>query len=151
MVDDSADDPVSEDPRCDYCGTAGPMEREHMLPRSKGGGDEPANIAAACHPCNTRKNDRVGRWLPCGRATWQPTDYCLDVSCLKCTPAQMAAEAKRLQLRLSALLARWYTRCRNDTIAEARAMGGSYREIARAAEMSHVGIRSICLTKTTQP
>lgn len=32
------------------------MEVEHRVPRCRGGGDEPANVAWACQPCNRRKH-----------------------------------------------------------------------------------------------
>jgi 5-methylcytosine-specific restriction endonuclease McrA len=41
--------------RCAYCGTTGPLERDHRVPITKGGTDDPANIVPACKPCNVRK------------------------------------------------------------------------------------------------
>ncbi|MCB1029146.1 MAG: HNH endonuclease [Microthrixaceae bacterium] len=32
---------------------------DHVMPRSRGGGDEPSNLVAACVPCNQRKGDRT--------------------------------------------------------------------------------------------
>lgn len=32
---------------------------DHVLPRSRGGGDDPANLVAACLPCNQLKGDRT--------------------------------------------------------------------------------------------
>lgn len=31
---------------------------DHVLPRSKGGSDHPANLRAACQTCNLRRGDR---------------------------------------------------------------------------------------------
>jgi 5-methylcytosine-specific restriction endonuclease McrA len=48
--------------RCQYCGvkgTAFDLTVDHILPRSRGGRTEPANLCAACKPCNQRKGDRT--------------------------------------------------------------------------------------------
>jgi hypothetical protein len=49
--------------RCHYCRAAltlaGPWHVEHQLPRALGGGDSPANLVAACAPCNLAKSDRT--------------------------------------------------------------------------------------------
>lgn len=44
--------------------------REHVIPKSRGGGDEYDNIVAACHACNNERSDRDpysyrprGAWL----------------------------------------------------------------------------------------
>lgn len=47
---------------CAYCGrafTASALEREHVLPYSRGGRDTWTNVVAACRPCNQRKADRT--------------------------------------------------------------------------------------------
>lgn len=47
-----------DDHRCQYCGeTADSID--HIVPRSRGGGNEWENVAAACRPCNLRKRDRT--------------------------------------------------------------------------------------------
>jgi 5-methylcytosine-specific restriction endonuclease McrA len=44
--------------RCGYCG--GPASTiDHVLPRSRGGGNEWANTVAACGRCNNRKGNRT--------------------------------------------------------------------------------------------
>ena len=50
---------------CAYCGaTDGPLQRDCVLPLSRGGRYTLANIAPACGPCNTSKcNDEVTGWL----------------------------------------------------------------------------------------
>lgn len=52
---------------CMYCGNSAPdvlLEIDHVVPRSRGGGDEPGNLAAACHDCNTGKSDDMPpRWF----------------------------------------------------------------------------------------
>ncbi len=42
--------------RCGYCG-AGASTVDHILPRSRGGGNTWTNTVAACGPCNQRKAD----------------------------------------------------------------------------------------------
>ena len=34
-----------------------PFEVEHIVPVSRGGADDPANLALACRACNVRKGD----------------------------------------------------------------------------------------------
>lgn len=50
--------------RCQYCGTGeGPMECDHVFPRSRGGADTMDNLRTACRRCNRSKNDRtVEEW-----------------------------------------------------------------------------------------
>jgi 5-methylcytosine-specific restriction endonuclease McrA len=45
--------------RCQYCGTAGRLTVDHVVPRSKGGGSSWENIVTSCAPCNLRKADRL--------------------------------------------------------------------------------------------
>lgn len=40
---------------CFYCGSIQRLTRDHIIPRSKGGGTFPCNIVAACSPCNGEK------------------------------------------------------------------------------------------------
>ena len=44
--------------RCQYCG-AHADSIDHVMPRSRGGGNEWENVAAACRPCNLHKRDRT--------------------------------------------------------------------------------------------
>ena len=47
---------------CQYCGFAGePLSIDHVLPRSRGGGDVWENVTTACLPCNVRKGNRTPR------------------------------------------------------------------------------------------
>ena len=49
---------VRDGRRCAYCG--GPASTiDHVLPRSRGGGNEWTNTVAACGRCNNRKGDRT--------------------------------------------------------------------------------------------
>lgn len=44
---------------CRYCGSAAPdvkLQVDHVVPKSLGGSDEPANLATACEPCNSGKS-----------------------------------------------------------------------------------------------
>ena len=52
--------------RCQYCGRAGselkPREtltRDHLIPISRGGTNDWANVVTACSPCNTRKANHL--------------------------------------------------------------------------------------------
>jgi 5-methylcytosine-specific restriction endonuclease McrA len=46
--------------RCAYCGREGlPLEREHIIPTSRGGTDRVSNLAVACHDCNQRKGNQT--------------------------------------------------------------------------------------------
>lgn len=44
--------------RCQYCG-GGADSIDHVVPRSRGGGDGWDNLAAACRACNARKRNRT--------------------------------------------------------------------------------------------
>jgi 5-methylcytosine-specific restriction endonuclease McrA len=49
---------VRDGRRCGYCrGVASTID--HVVPRSRGGGNEWANTVAACGRCNNRKGDRT--------------------------------------------------------------------------------------------
>ena len=50
---------------CAYCGaTERPLQRDCVLPISRGGRDTLGNVVPACRPCNTSKcNDEVTAWL----------------------------------------------------------------------------------------
>src|SRR5262249_11703174 len=46
--------------RCAYCqATEGPLEIEHLVPRSRGGSDRISTLALACVPCNQRKGNQT--------------------------------------------------------------------------------------------
>lgn len=45
-------------PPCVYCGKPA-TTIEHILPRSRGGTDDPTNLAPACKRCNSSKNDKT--------------------------------------------------------------------------------------------
>lgn len=51
---------------CAYC--FGPAtERDHVIPRLRGGTDDPSNIVLACHRCNATKGNRTpDEWLADG-------------------------------------------------------------------------------------
>lgn len=48
---------------CAYCGKVGSdkfkMTWDHIMPRSRGGGDTWMNSITSCFPCNGKKNDRT--------------------------------------------------------------------------------------------
>jgi hypothetical protein len=43
---------------CQYCGDAA-THVDHVMPRSRGGSDDLANLVAACAPCNFLKRNRT--------------------------------------------------------------------------------------------
>jgi 5-methylcytosine-specific restriction endonuclease McrA len=46
--------------RCQYCGShSHPLTLDHIIPKSRGGGDSWENLVAACIPCNNRKGSRT--------------------------------------------------------------------------------------------
>ena len=58
-------DLLKGDCACAYCGAASvPFDIDHVIPRSRGGGDEPGNLVVACQPCNRSKGARTPEeWL----------------------------------------------------------------------------------------
>jgi len=46
--------------RCAYCGAQNvPLEKEHIVPRSRGGSNRVSNLAVACRACNEKKGNRT--------------------------------------------------------------------------------------------
>jgi 5-methylcytosine-specific restriction endonuclease McrA len=53
--------------RCQYCGTGSDrLSVDHVLPRSRGGGDTWDNVTTACLSCNVRKGNRTP-----GKPAWR--------------------------------------------------------------------------------
>lgn len=50
---------------CAYCGRSDlPMHLDHVVPRSRGGPDDPRNLVTACEKCNLAKSDKLpSEWL----------------------------------------------------------------------------------------
>lgn len=46
-------------------------EREHVVPRSRGGRGDLANIVVACQGCNVRKHNSLLEELPADWASWR--------------------------------------------------------------------------------
>jgi 5-methylcytosine-specific restriction endonuclease McrA len=44
---------------CQYCGSAGRLTLDHVIPRSRGGTTSWDNVVASCAPCNTRKGSSL--------------------------------------------------------------------------------------------
>ncbi len=44
--------------RCQYCGSAGDLTFDHVVPRARGGRTSWQNVVAACSPCNLRKGSK---------------------------------------------------------------------------------------------
>ena len=49
-------------------------ERDHVIPRSRGGNGTLANSAVACQGCNVRKADRLLSELPHGWSMWRQSE-----------------------------------------------------------------------------
>jgi hypothetical protein len=45
--------------KCQYCGSTRKLTIDHVMPRSRGGGDTWENMVVACSSCNTKKSDRL--------------------------------------------------------------------------------------------
>ena len=58
--------------KCVYCGTEnGPFHRDHIIPHSRGGGDDARNCLIACAKCNASKSDLTpSEWYPTGLPDW---------------------------------------------------------------------------------
>lgn len=55
---------MKPDPTCAYCGKTGPLARDHVVPRARGGPDNANNIVMACAQCNGSKGDRLAsEWM----------------------------------------------------------------------------------------
>lgn len=44
---------------CQYCGSKKGLTLDHVLPRSRGGGDSWENLVTACDHCNVKKGNRT--------------------------------------------------------------------------------------------
>lgn len=78
-------------PSCEYCGEPFATTADHILPRSRGGGNEIENLAPACASCNTEKLDftpaeweawrrQVGLpWPPIGRTAFFMAHYQVEL------------------------------------------------------------------------
>lgn len=44
---------------CQYCGAKNGLTLDHVLPRSRGGGDSWENLVTACNHCNVKKGNRT--------------------------------------------------------------------------------------------
>lgn len=47
------------DKKCMYCGSTKNLTIDHIIPRSKGGGDNWFNLTLACSHCNTKKGNKL--------------------------------------------------------------------------------------------
>jgi len=65
--------------RCQYCGSDRHLTLDHVVPRSKGGGDTWDNVVTSCAACNRKKGDRlphhVGLRLPSAPRPPEPSAF----------------------------------------------------------------------------
>lgn len=47
------------DNRCAYCGADGPLQKDHVIPLTRGGRHAIGNLLPACKPCNSSKNHHL--------------------------------------------------------------------------------------------
>ena len=74
---------------CFYCGRPAPLvqlEVDHVIPRARGGCDEPWNLVAACQDCNAGKLDGVPtqETLDRARGVWCASQAGRSLSQLRC-------------------------------------------------------------------
>jgi hypothetical protein len=57
---------------CGFCGqTFDRMHKDHIVPRSRGGGDDARNCIVSCPGCNLEKSNRLpSEWKPTGLPAW---------------------------------------------------------------------------------
>jgi 5-methylcytosine-specific restriction endonuclease McrA len=48
-----------DDNKCQYCGSTRGLTIDHVIPKSKGGGDTWENLVVACSSCNTKKGNKL--------------------------------------------------------------------------------------------
>lgn len=48
--------------KCQYCGSTRGLTIDHVVPKSRGGGDTWENMVVACSSCNTKKSDKLLEW-----------------------------------------------------------------------------------------
>ena len=77
--------------RCELCGVSAEeraLEVDHILPRKRGGSDDPTNLQALCYQCNAMKRDRDDTDFRAVRAAMGRTDD----GCPFCSPTMCIAE-----------------------------------------------------------
>lgn len=127
---------------CEYCrvtesDAGGELTVDHFQPRSRGGGDEPANLLYCCHRCNEYKADYwPGR--PDDTPLWNPRREPLDAHLLLLADGTMYPVTpigeftlKRLRLNRTALVA---SRLRRRARAEEEGLLAQYRELLLSLE-----------------
>ena len=63
--------------RCEACGVSAEeraLEVDHIVPRNKGGTDDPSNLQALCYRCNAQKRDRDDTNFTSVRESYQDRD-----------------------------------------------------------------------------
>lgn len=59
---------------CQYCGGKSDLTLDHVMPRSRGGGDSWENLVTACNKCNVSKGNRTPEEakMPLARKPFRP-------------------------------------------------------------------------------
>lgn len=68
--------------QCWICGNPDADTLDHVLPVSRGGGNQWWNLRPACRSCNSAKGDRL---YTCGHPLWAPRSI-ESGKCAKCHP-----------------------------------------------------------------
>jgi 5-methylcytosine-specific restriction endonuclease McrA len=83
--------------KCAYCCatvTVAGAHIDHVMPRSRGGGDEPGNLVAACADCNLSKGAKTPQeWNPRVDESWLREHFLWCSNERAAAPAAVAAEA----------------------------------------------------------
>jgi len=60
--------------RCQYCGSKSNLTIDHVVPRSRGGGETWENLVTACDSCNLKKGNRTPEeaHMPLNRKPFRP-------------------------------------------------------------------------------
>lgn len=63
---------MGEQKVCGFCGVSCDVtHKDHIIPHSRGGGDDATNCIVSCAGCNLAKSDRTpSEWQPTGLPTW---------------------------------------------------------------------------------
>lgn len=88
--------------RCVYCQAYDqPFERDHRLPRSRGGSHRVSNLVLSCHTCNQAKGNQTAAEFGHAEVEQQARQPVRDAAAVTATRYAMGEHLKRLRLPLS--------------------------------------------------